>query len=236
MPKKAKKPVVKSVKNLKNMTQTVILNLGKRNVRKKSSAPTAQKPPSAFQQAMMMVAMMRSPPTPADPMFQSTRILNQLLEPTNRRLDALLLGQPVPTNQAVSPPVTQPTPQTIHSEPGRRDQVLDLPDEPLIRPTPPLVPAGPERMDEPHESISLAGVDEPVSASSPSSSSADPYEQYYNRNALSKLPIESRNNDAVTITKIASHLGVSNRFVNEYGERKKYSKEELIGRILSHLG
>ena len=106
-------------------------------------------------------------------MVQSTRMINQLLEPTNRRLDALMMARP--QAPSINVPVNvHPANVNITFPERPREHVLDQPDAPLVQPMPPAVSAGPKRLDDPHENLNppVDYVDEQKQEASSSSSSS----------------------------------------------------------------
>jgi hypothetical protein len=133
----ARKKKVKG--KIKNITQSVVVNIGGR---KKSSAPTQQRP-TPLQQATQFIQATR--PQQGDSLLQSTQILQRLIDPTNKRLD--LLQEQIKSF---------PTRINLPFEP--REKVLDQPDAQLVQPNQPLISAGPERMDNPHEDVPLSSV------------------------------------------------------------------------------
>lgn len=89
MPKPSKK-VKKTRAKAKNVSQTVIVNVGRRGG---SKAPSTAPPrPTPLQQALQFVQATR-PPQQGESLIQSTQVLQRMLEPINRRLDTLM-GQP----------------------------------------------------------------------------------------------------------------------------------------------
>ena len=153
----------------KNVTQTVIVNVGKRGGSKAPSIPR----PTPLQQALQLVQATRQP-AQGESLVQSTQILQRMLEPINRQLQALmrprgseLVSSPFPQAPVVAPeapmvaPMVAPAqgikpfvpfelPQTPVSY---TDYVLDLPDAPLVQPPKPLLPAGPLRLDPEYEDV-----------------------------------------------------------------------------------
>jgi hypothetical protein len=87
-------------------------------------------------------------PRQGESLFQSAQVLQRLIDPINARLDLLM---PKPQGSAF-PNMEQ------HSKHDRQ-HVADLPDAQLVQPKAPLVPAGPMRMDDPHEEVPLNKVD-----------------------------------------------------------------------------
>lgn len=238
MPKKK----IKLKGKVKNISQTVVVNVGGR---KKSSAPT-QPRPTPLQQATQFIQATR--PQQGESLIQSAQVLQRLLEPTNLRLEALLRqqrqpAQPINIGQPnINVPITQPININL---PAQRDRVLDQPDAPLVQPPPPLVPAGPQRLDPPHQdvplsSISLVSSDEEEEEvvdegkREASSSSSDPYESYYDR--LDSLPVESRDKKQKTVSEIAKYHGITLSYRDKYGDKKKYTKAELIEKINNRIG
>lgn len=223
-----------------NQTQTVHVHVGAKSGGRKRTAPTAKRTQTMnpMNQMLMMLGSLRNPPAPNDSLFQSTRLLNQMLEPMNRRLD-VLLARPHPQPNITNIMPAQASVPAISERP--QGYILDAPDDPLEKPPGALLPGGPQRLDDPHEDMDDIedefedDIEEEQSSASASSSSSDPYEQYYNRRALSNLPIRSRNKSAVTIAKIASYLGVADRYTDVNSERKKFNKEQMIERILQKL-
>lgn len=233
-----KKYVKKTKAKVRNVSQIVTVNIHKG---KKSSAPTGPPRPTPLQQALQFASSFRQP-NPHDAIVQSATMLHRLLEPTNLRLEALLQRQQVPNINIGQPNINVPVnvaPPNVNvpiNIVNRRDRVLDQPDAPLVRPPPPLVPAGPERMDDPHEDVPVSEEEEEEEqevASSASSSSADPYEKYYSREELNKLTTKTGN---ISIHKIAKHLNIPTGFRDDMGRSRKYDKIELINRILARLG
>ena len=175
--KKQKKTRAKA----KNVTQTVIVNVGKRGG---SKAPAILRP-TPLQQALQLVQATRQPQQSSldslrqgESLIQSTQNLQRMLEPINRQLEALmrprgselvpLQSVPFPQAPVVAPmvapmvaPLQAPTegikpfvPFELPQTPlSYRDYVLDLPDAPLVEPPKPLLPAGPLRLDPEHEDV-----------------------------------------------------------------------------------
>ena len=142
----------------KNVTQTVIVNVGKRGGSKAPSIPR----PTPLQQALQLVQATRQP-AQGESLVQSTQILQRMLEPINRQLQALMRPQTpvvapeapmvapmVAPAQGIKPFVPFELPQTPVSY---TDYVLDLPDAPLVQPPKPLLPAGPLRLDPEYEDV-----------------------------------------------------------------------------------
>lgn len=259
MPKKEKKIKVKG--KVKNISQTVVVNVGGR---KKSSAPT-QVRPTPLQQATQFIQATR--PQQGESLFQSSQLLQRLLEPTNLRLEALLrqqrqgmqpinIGQPninVPINLPAQPNINigQPNinvpinfpPQPISLPVKPRESVLDQPDEQLVTPTKPLVPAGPLRLDDPHEDVPIRDIEyvaeEKQEASQPASSSPisdddiePPGDFDYDNltlNDLRKLQVDRRTNLGPSLREIAVHYGLQ-------PGRKYRTKDKLIELIASNRG
>lgn len=169
----------------KNVTQTVIVNVGKRGGG--SKAPAIPRP-TPLQQALQLVQATRQPQQ-GESLIQSTQILQRMLEPINRQLQALmrprgseLVSSPFPTLPVVSlkgsdslnplqapeapmvAPIQAPAqgikpfiPFELPETPlSYHDFVLDLPDAPLVQPPKPLLPAGPLRLDPEHEDVPMA--------------------------------------------------------------------------------
>lgn len=87
---KPSKKVKKTRAKAKNVSQTVIVNVGRRGG---SKAPSTAPPrPTPLQQALQFVQATR-PPQQGESLIQSTQVLQRMLEPINRRLDTLM-GQP----------------------------------------------------------------------------------------------------------------------------------------------
>jgi hypothetical protein len=113
MPKKASTVGGRSKKTrakAKNITQTVIVNVGKKGGGGK--APSAPPRPTPLQQALQFVQATRQPPQ-GESLIQSTQVLQRMLEPINRRLDALMGTPPainMPAINVSQPPIniTQP--------------------------------------------------------------------------------------------------------------------------------
>jgi hypothetical protein len=89
-------------------------------------------------------------PRQGESLFQSAQVLQRLIDPINARLDLLM---PKQEQQGSAFPNME-----IHSKHDRQ-HVADLPDAQLVQPKAPLVPAGPMRMDDPHEAVPLNKVD-----------------------------------------------------------------------------
>lgn len=245
-------PKKKTKSKARNITQTVIVNVGK-----KRSAPTrpAVPKPSPYQQMGQLFQMVR----PADSLLQSAQLLQRLIEPTTKRLDLLqpqvaslgpqvaslgpqvaslgpqltslqemiknLQAQPQVASlgpQVVSlqpQPTPVPTPVPILPTPKPRETVLDQPDEQLITPSKPLVPAGPSRLDDPHEDVPIREIEEKHEASKPSSSAEEEevnppgnfdYEGL-TLTALNKLPLKRKPNtpaDRPTLFEVAKYFNI----------------------------
>ena len=140
----------------KNVIQKVIVNVGRGGGRK-STAPAGPPRPTPLQQAMQFVqsslardaSLVQSfQPRQGESLFQSAQVLQRLIDPINARLDLLM-----PNPQGSAFPNME-----IHSKHDRQ-HVADLPDAQLVQPKAPLVPAGPMRMDDPHEEVPLNKVD-----------------------------------------------------------------------------
>jgi hypothetical protein len=141
----------------KNVIQKVIVNVGRGGGRKAPSGPPR---PTPLQQAMQFVqsSLARDAslvqafqqPRQGESLFQSAQVLQRLIDPINARLDLLM---PKQEQQGSAFPNME-----IHSKHDRQ-HVADLPDAQLVQPKAPLVPAGPMRMDDPHEAVPLNKVD-----------------------------------------------------------------------------
>jgi hypothetical protein len=107
MPKPSKK-VRKTRAKAKNVTQTVIVNVGKRGGSKASTAPPIRSTPTPLQQALQLLQTQRQP-AQGESLIQSTQVLQRMLEPINRQLE-VLMKQPVPAINIAQPAinVTQP--------------------------------------------------------------------------------------------------------------------------------
>jgi hypothetical protein len=110
---KQSKKVKKTRAKAKNVTQTVIVNVGKRGG---SKAPATVPPrPTPLQQALQFVQATRPAQSSLDSLrqgeslIQSTQVLQRMLEPINRQLE-VLMRQPVPAINIAQPAinVTQP--------------------------------------------------------------------------------------------------------------------------------
>lgn len=226
MPKKKAK-----VSKAKNITQTVIVNVGKK--RSAPTRPSAPKPTPYQQMSQLFQPMVASLQAvrPADSLLQSAQLLQRLIEPTTKRLDLLQpqvaslqpqvasLGPQIASLQEMvknlqnQPP---PTPIFITSKP--RETVLDLPDEQLITPTKPLVPAGPQRLDDPHEDVPIREIEyvaeEKQEASKPSVEEEPPGGFDYENitlDQLNKLPVLRRPNtpvDRPTLREVARYFNI----------------------------
>jgi hypothetical protein len=143
----------------KNVTQTVIVNVGKRG-----KASTAPPRPTPLQQALQLVQATRQP-LQGESLVQSTQVLQRMLEPINRQLQALIRPAPTvaplpmvqaPLAQAPVEGIKPFQPYQLPQTPvSYTDYVLDLPDAPLVQPPKPLVPAGPLRLDPEHEDVPI---------------------------------------------------------------------------------
>jgi hypothetical protein len=104
MPKPVKKQK-KTRSKAKNVTQTVIVNVGKRGG---SKAPPIRSTPTPLQQALQLLQTQRQP-AQGESLIQSTQVLQRMLEPINRQLE-VLMKQPVPAISITQPPIsiTQP--------------------------------------------------------------------------------------------------------------------------------
>lgn len=184
MPKKIqKKTKVKG--RVKAVTQTVNVYVGKRGGGSKA-APTQAPRPTALQQATQLVQAMR-PQQQGESFIQALPLLQRLVEPVNARLEALIQQgrrEPIPPNINIPVNIAPPNvnvPVNIQQQnemmrefaqrldeiqsrlpPRPREQVLDLPDAQLVQPTQPLIPAGPPRLDDPHEDVPLEELEEHV--------------------------------------------------------------------------
>jgi hypothetical protein len=103
MPKPAKKQK-KTRAKAKNVTQTVIVNVGKRGGSKAPPRTT----PTPLQQALQLLQTQRQP-AQGESLIQSTQVLQRMLEPINRQLQ-VLMRQPAPAINIAQPAinVTQP--------------------------------------------------------------------------------------------------------------------------------
>lgn len=245
MQKKQKKTRAKA----KNVTQTVIVNVGKK--RSAPTRPTIPKP-TPLQQATQFIQSAGPLIRPADSMFQSVQLMQRLIEPTTMKInqlqEAIAKLQPAKQEpqQAVPLPVKpQPLNPVVEvSLPSKpRETVLDQPDAPLVTPSKPLVPAGPPRLDDPHEDVPIREIEpereveyvaeEKQEASQASSSSADPYEKYYSRERLEKLNLKSGD---INVRTIAKHLNIPTSYRDDLNSPRNYTKNELINSILQRLG
>jgi hypothetical protein len=171
MPRKIQR---KTKAKARNVTQTVIVNVSKRGGG--SKAPT-QPRPTALQQATQLVQAMR--PQQGESLVQAQQAFQRLVEPINARLEALLQRQQLPQPINIAPPNVNVTVQQseminelmrrmdeLHARipPQPRERVLDLPDAQLVQPEPPLVPAGPPRLDDPHEDVPLSDIEPQAAA------------------------------------------------------------------------
>jgi len=114
MPKKGKM-VKKTRAKAKNVTQTVIVNVGKRGGGK--SAPPVRSAPTPLQQALQLLQTQRQPPQ-GESLIQSTQILQRMIEPINRRLE-VLMRQPsqVPAINITQPPINIAQPAISVTQP-----------------------------------------------------------------------------------------------------------------------
>lgn len=93
----------------KNVTQTVIVNVGKRGGGSKASS-SAPPRPTPLQQALQLVQATRPPQSSLDSLrqgeslVQSTQILQRMLEPIKQQLQ-VLMKQPVPPINITQPPI-----------------------------------------------------------------------------------------------------------------------------------
>ena len=177
-----KERVKKARAKPKNVIQKVIVNVGARGGR--ASKSTKQGEPLAAisgpprptpLQTALEFARSFQPPRPVEPAIPPAQVLQRLLEPIQMRLDTLMQRQPsmnLPIN-ITQPPINIRQPEIFVAPPNvsvnqqfstfhmshNRQHVVDLPDAPLVEPNAPLVPAGPMRMDDPHEDVPLIKVD-----------------------------------------------------------------------------
>jgi len=153
MPKPSKK-VRKTRAKAKNVTQTVIVNVGKRGG---SKAPTTAPPrPTPLQQALQFVQATRPAQNSLDSLrqgeslIQSTQVLQRMLDPINRQLQALM-NQPAIN---IAPPIiniSQPSVKAPEVKPqasmASQTEVVapaQLPMVQGIKPSPPYqLPAAP---------------------------------------------------------------------------------------------
>lgn len=145
MPKKER--VKKARAKPKNVIQRVTVNVVGRGGGRKSTAPAGPPRPTPLQQAMQFAQAFQQP-RQGESLFQSAQVLQRLIDPINARLDLLM---PKPRGSAFPD-------MEIHSKHDRQ-HVADLPDAQLVQPNAPLLPAGPMRMDDPHEDVPLNKVD-----------------------------------------------------------------------------
>lgn len=116
MPKKGKM-VKKTRAKAKNVTQTVIVNVGKRGGGKSATAPPVRSAPTPLQQALQLLQIQRQPPQ-GESLIQSTQILQRMIEPINRRLE-VLMRQPsqVPAINITQPPINIAQPAISVTQP-----------------------------------------------------------------------------------------------------------------------
>jgi hypothetical protein len=116
MPKKGKM-VKKTRAKAKNVTQTVIVNVGKRGGGKSATAPPVRSAPTPLQQALQLLQTQRQPPQ-GESLIQSTQILQRMIEPINRRLE-VLMRQPsqVPAINITQPPINIAQPAISVTQP-----------------------------------------------------------------------------------------------------------------------
>jgi hypothetical protein len=155
MAKKERSKVTKAkAVNKTKVVQRVTVNIGgrSRGGRKSTAPQTTQRPPP------VQIFNSMAGPVPqgqGESMLQSTQILNRLLEPVNRRLDALVGRQAEP--QPVAPPPAQRMPlgQQL-AEDNNREIVAEQPVRQLVQPVQPIVSAGPIRLDNPQGNVGQA--------------------------------------------------------------------------------
>ena len=101
----------------KNVTQTVIVNVGKRGGGKSATAPPVRSAPTPLQQALQLLQTQRQPPQ-GESLIQSTQILPRMIEPINRRLE-VLMRQPsqVPAINITQPPINIAQPAISVTQP-----------------------------------------------------------------------------------------------------------------------
>ena len=133
----------------KNVIQKVIVNVVGRTSGGGRKAPSGPPRPTPLQQAIQFAQAFQQP-RQGESLFQSAQVLQRLIDPINARLDLLM---PKQEQQGSAFPNME-----IHSKHDRQ-HVADLPDAQLVQPKAPLVPAGPMRMDDPHEAVPLNKVD-----------------------------------------------------------------------------
>lgn len=236
MPKKSQR--VKKSKDGK-VTQTVNVYVGKRGGG--GAKPSAPRPPAMnpMGQMLTMLSAMRQP------VVQPSQF-SQLLDPIHRRLDVLTLMQQPRTVEPVNAPAV-PLPERP------RAVVLDLPDSPLVSPARPAVPAGPPRLDDPHEEVPIEELDAkeemPMASSSSSSSAAAAssstadapgdrpnweWDRYYNDVSISRMNHEKmdRAHSMPTLVQMAQHLGISTTMGRAGGKK---TKGQLQSEITSKL-
>jgi hypothetical protein len=104
MPKSSKK-VKKTRAKAKNVSQTVIVNVGRRGGSKApATAPPIRSAPTPLQQALQLVQATR-PPQQGESLIQSTQILQRMIEPINRQLQALMGQSSQPAINITQPPI-----------------------------------------------------------------------------------------------------------------------------------
>jgi hypothetical protein len=154
MPKKEK--VKRARAKPKNVIQKVTVNVVGRTSGGGRKAPSGPPRPTPLQQAMQFAQAFQQP-RQGESLFQSAQVLQRLIDPINARLDLLMRQQVPPMPKQEQQGSAFPN-MEIHSKHDRQ-HVADLPDAQLVQPKAPLVPAGPMRMDDPHEEVPLNKVD-----------------------------------------------------------------------------